>query len=83
MTISFLITQFITNSLVIFVVKIIKNDPFTTSAGLIYQVTTSFITGGLIEIVLSCSNYSYLIKKFNLWRKYNLSFGCLGSDKRS
>ncbi len=70
LVVKLLISQFINNALVYYIVTVISNRPYMTSAGLIVQVSFLIVFSGFINIAMNAVNIPYWMRKFNLWWKY-------------
>ena len=56
-----------------YIVSIFKSTnpkSWLTPSGLIPQISTYFVTSGIIAIILNLANFPIIMRKFNLWRWY-------------
>jgi hypothetical protein len=69
-----MIAQFINTVLIFYLIQIINDRPYLTSAGLVVQASTSIVVSGFISIVINAIHIPYWIRYAVLWWKYgNLS----------
>jgi hypothetical protein len=65
-----LISQFINNALVYYIVTLISKRPYMSPTGLILQVSSLIVVSGFINIIINFVNFNYLWRKVSLWRRY-------------
>ncbi len=56
------ITQFLNNAIIYFIVSLLNNKPYTAPAGLIYQINSIILLSGVIQIWIN------LVYPMALWK---------------